>query len=205
MDEENNEQNLQENSVADKVQETAQATKDATNLAKNAASGNYLGAAKDAINLAKNKKIRRKMILNAIMPLLSTILIVILAASLVLGIFNAAGDAIQSALEAITNLFDIEPHKNNGVIQISNEAIDEIIESIENLGISLDDLHLMGDAADYNDPDVEEKNKEALRKYIRQFYEAQMVTQTLYTTPSWYEKLDRRTIWNCFCTKNPRG
>ena len=189
MSGENDGQNPQGQSGADNAQATAQGAKDATNLAKNAASGNYLGAAKDAINLAKNKKFRKRMLINAIMPILSAILIVSIAASLVLGIFNAVGDAVQSVLENITSIFGIEPHKNNGVIEISNDAIDEIIKGIEDLGISLDDLHLMGDAADYTDPDVQEKNKEALRKYIREFYEAQMVTQTIYTTPSWYQKI----------------
>lgn len=188
MSEENNNQGK---GIVDNVQqkgnEISQGVKDGTSLAKNAASGNYLGAAKDAINLAKNKTVRRKVIINGLISIISPILIICLIASLILGIFEGVGDALQSALEGIKEIFTVD-YDNNGIINITDEALDEIIKSIKSTGVSLDDLHLMGDV-DYNNPDIEERNEKALKKYIRQFYEAQVVTQTLYTNPAWYERV----------------
>lgn len=51
----------------------------------------------------------------------------------------------------------------------------------------MDGLKLMGDV-DYSDPDIQKANQEALRKYIRKFYEAQAMTQTLNTNPNWLEE-----------------
>lgn len=193
MDEENNNQEqITEEKSQQTAQETSQGVKDGANLAKNVASGNYLGAAKNAVNLAKNKTARRAMIMHAVLSILTPILFVFIAACIVLGVFNAIGDGIQSVIESIGEFFEVDL-ENDLVIKITDEAIDKMIESIESQGISLDDLHLMGDAADYNDPEVEEKNKEALRKYIREFYEAQAVTQTLYPSPSWYQKFGDKT------------
>ena len=184
--------NNQEQNVQDKVQDAAQGAKDGANLAKNVASGNYLGAAKDALNLAKNKTVRKRIIINIALSILGPIMIVVMIASFVLGIFNAVGDAIQSVFDGLKEFFTID-YENSGIIEITDEAINEMIKSIENMGIDLDDLHLMGDKADYDDPDVEEKNKEALKKYIRKFYEAQAVTQTLYTNPPGYNKIIGKT------------
>lgn len=193
MDEENNNQEqITEEKSQQTAQETNQGAKDGANLAKNVASGNYLGAAKNAVNLAKNKTARRAMIMHTALSILAPILLVFIVACIVLGVFNAVGDGIQSVIESIGEFFEVDL-ENDLVIKITDEAIDKMIESIESQGISLDDLHLMGDAADYNDPEVEEKNKEALRKYIREFYEAQAVTQTLYPSPSWYQKFGDKT------------
>lgn len=167
-----------EQSTADKaketVQDTANAVKDGANLAKNIASQNYLGAVKDAFNLLKNKKVRRHIIISALMPTMITLLIV----CSVFAIFNAIGEAIEEAINAA-----VEWYNNNyeyGVIYYTSEQLDTITESIQNLGIDLDDLNLMGDI-DYeeDDPDREQKEKEALRKYLARFLVAQERLRTL--------------------------
>lgn len=193
MDEENNNQEQNEqDKVQDVAQDTARGVKDGANLAKNAASGNYLGAAKDAVNLAKNKTIRRRIIIKTALSILAPIIFVVIVACVILGVFDAVGDGIQSVIESIGEFFTVDL-SNDLEIKITDEALNAVIASIESMGVSLDDLHLMGDVADYNDPDVEEKNKEALRKYLRQFYEAQAVTKTLYPSPSWYQQIGNKT------------
>lgn len=141
--------------------------------------GNYLGAAKDAINLAKNKTFRKKVIIQSVISALTPIIIV----CFVLGIIMGIGEAILSVVESVGEFFT-PVFSNDLEIKITDEALDAMIASVESMGVSLDDLHLMGEKADYNDPDVVEKNKKALRKYFKQFYEAQAVTQTLYPSPT---------------------
>jgi len=114
---------------------------------------------------------------------------VVLAGALVLGIFDAIGDAIQSVTEAITDFFTLD---EDGAIVISEEQIDAVINSITDLGVDLEDLYLMGDV-DYDDPDIEAANKRALRLYIKKFYEAQAMTQTINTNPNWLEQLQGKT------------
>lgn len=157
--------------------------------------GNYLGAVKNAANVAKNKTFRRKIIIKTAIPILTPILLVVIIASAIFGIFDAVGDRVQSVFDSITDFFDfnLESIDNPLAIEIKPETLDAMIESIESTGVSLDDLHLMGDAADYNDPEVKEKNQEALRKYIKQFYEAQAVTQTLNPNPAFYQNLGDKT------------
>ena len=186
MSEGNNNQNEQDRSIvneensknsADKAAENAEAIKEGiksgVSLAKNAASGNVVGAVKDAVNLLKNKQVRRKLIIAAITP----IIIVILLAGALLSIFGAVADTVQEVIGgvagAIVDFFTVD---DDGAIVVADEQIDEIINSIEELGVSVQDLKLLGD---YDENATEEEKQAALRKYIRQFYEAQAVTETL--------------------------
>jgi len=110
---------------------------------------------------------------------------IIVIGALLLGTFNAIGDAVMQFLEnGLSNVFTVD---GEGVIIINDEQIDALINSITELGVDIDGLKLMGDV-DYTNPDIQEENKKALRTYIRKFYEAQAVTQTLNTMPSWISK-----------------
>lgn len=179
MDEEQNQQQQDTvNKVSTDVNETKNMVKDSASLAKNVGTGNMLGVAKDSFSLLKNKKAIKTLIILLTIP----IIIIVAIASFVFSIFDAIGNTVQGLLDGITDLFVID---NEGAIIISDEQVDKIIDSLLDLGINLDDLKLMGDV-DYTDPDIETKYREALRKYIRKFYEAQVVTQTLYTNPNWF-------------------
>lgn len=185
MDEEsnNNEQNLAEK-TNENIQEAQKAVKDSANLAKNAASGNYLGAIKNGISLLRNKKARRTALIAILIP----IIVVVSLALSIYSIFNTIGDTIQEAIKNIQNLFTVDWDNGNGAIDISDEAIDQIIAAIESTGVDLEDLRLMGDV-DYSTIDKEsDEYKEVLRKYIRKFYEAQVTTETLNTNPGWFEE-----------------
>ena len=171
IQEENN--NVEENSE-NSAKEVAEAVKTGTSLAKNAASGNVLGAAKDAIKLAKNKKLRKKVIINAIMNVLIPFIIIIFLGACILGIFNAVGDAIKGIAEGIGDFFAVD--STDGSIVIDSNQISEIITEIEDLGVSVEDLKLLGD---YTENATEQEKQAALEKYIRKFYEAQAVTETL--------------------------
>lgn len=185
---ENKEQEPKEESTEDKVKDaakdTANAVKDGASLAKNIASQNYIGVVKDALNLLKNKKVRRRILISLFMPIIITIF---LATSL-FTIFNKLGDVVGNVAQNIEDWFS-----NNytyGLIFYTDEQLDEIIKSIEDLNISLKDLHLLGDI-DYeeDDPDREEKEKKALKKYLVKFLIAQEKTRTLNPRPDgeWWD------------------
>lgn len=174
MEEEKNQNTGQElaEKVVQDVQDTSNMVKDGTKLAKDIGTGNVLGIAKDSLNLLKNKKVRRIILAIILIPI---ILVIFLASSLH-SIYRAIVDKGMEILDSIVDFFTITA--DDGSINIDNDQIDAIIEGITGLGVDMDALKLMGDV-DYDNPDVEKRNKEAMRKYIRKFYEAQAVTQTL--------------------------
>lgn len=182
MDEEqNNEQNLVEKTSQD-VQDTANAVKDGANLAKNASTGNVLGAVKSGIKLLKNKKTLKIIIISLLIPIIITIA---LAGSL-FAIFDVIGNTIQDIVNSIANLLTIDD-KWDGSIEISNDDVDKVIEAVENMGFDMNDIWLLGDV-EYKDSDSEEtlkeKQREASRKYIKKFLEAQLVTETPHYEPT---------------------
>lgn len=179
MNEENNGnqyndiEEIEDNSEIEK-KEVEDAINDGTNLAKNVATGNAAGAIKDTAKLAMNKKVRKKIIIHSISKIIIPFSIIIFLAASILGIFNAVGDIVQSIIEGVSDFFNVD--ESDGSINISNDQIDAIIKAIEDLGVSAEDLKLLGD---YTESATEEEKQEALRKYIRKFYEAQVVTETL--------------------------
>ena len=160
------------------AQDMQQIAKSGASLAKNAATGNVVGAAKDALNLAKNKKVRNKMIRHAIIQFAGPFLLILFLAAAIFGIFGAVADTVGEVLggigQAIVDFFTVD--ESDGAIIISDEQIDTIINSIEEQGISTEDLKLLGD---YEENASEAEKQRAVRKYIRKFYEAQALTETL--------------------------
>ena len=65
-----------------------------------------------------------------------------------------------------------------GSIQVANELIDELINTLDSEGIDIAELDLLGEVPEGTAKFSDEYNK-ALRKYVREFYEAQVVTETL--------------------------
>ncbi|MGN1269535.1 MAG: hypothetical protein ACI4UU_01520 [Clostridia bacterium] len=182
MDEEqNNEQSLGEK-VGNDIQDTTNLVKDGTNLAKDIGTGNVLGIAKDSFNLLKNKKFWLILGISISLP----IILIIALASFVHSTYDTIANKVQETTAKITEFYELD--KNTGIITIDDDQIDEIIDAMEEIGIDLDELNLMGDV-DYTDPEIEKENREALRKYVRKFYEAQASTQTVYPKPDWLDKL----------------
>lgn len=156
------------------VQDTANAVKDGANLAKNIASQNYIGAAKDALNLLKNKKVRKVFLISAMMSILTPILL----ASMILAIFTGVGNAIEEAIKKTNEWF--AQNYTYGIIYYTDEQLDSIINSIENLGVSLENLNLMGDVEYDEDEQVREENeRKAFKKYLIKFLLAQEKLRTL--------------------------
>lgn len=189
MDEENknNNQNLEnknnsqvgENKVQqlqDDVKQTTNAVKDGANLAKNASTGNYLGAAKDAAKLLSNKKVRKKIIINGIMNFLAPFILILMLGAILLGIFDAIGGIVSDVVSGVVDFFTID--ESDGSIKIDDEDVDAIINSITDSGVNPADLWLLGDVEEGTKVDSPEY-QEALRTYVRKFYEAQLVTETL--------------------------
>ena len=145
----------------------------AANVAKKFATGNKVGAAVDAAKMMLKKKNIRKIIIHVALQLAIPFLIILLVVSVVLGVLNAAVEAVQGVINAIINFFT---PGDDGAIVIEDEQADEIIASIEELGISAEDLKLLGDKTENA---TEEQQKAELRKYIKKFMQAQAVTETL--------------------------
>lgn len=172
--------------AVDTGKDVADAAKTGADLAKNASTGNVLGVAQDTFRLLSNKTFRRILLIAILLP----IIIIVFLASSVFNIFDKIGDGIQTAANtigsgaqtagnAIAGFFTINV---DGVIEISDEQVDNIIKSITDAGIDLADLKLMGEV-DYTNPNVAERNKRALRQYIKKFYEIQAMTQTINSNP----------------------
>ena len=176
--EEQNKENKTQQDDKLNAQDMEQVAKSGASLAKNAATGNVVGAAKDALNLAKNKKIRNKIIRRTIIQFASPILLIIFLAAAFLGVLGAVADTVGDVLgnigQAIVDFFTVD--STDGAITVTDEQIDTIINSIEEQGISTEDLKLLGD---YDENASEAEKQRAVRKYIRKFYEAQAVTETL--------------------------
>ena len=166
----------QSQSLQEKADQTVDNIKTGTSLAKNAASGNYVGAAKDAIKMLGNKKNRKKMIIQSLISFLSPIIIILLLGAMLLGVFDAVGSAVGDLVSGVVDFFTVDD--SDGSINIKDDDIDEIINSISEMGVNPADLELLGDVEDGVSIDSPEY-QEDLRTYIRKFYEAQLVTETL--------------------------
>ena len=187
MDDENlkEQQNTEEQKVQqeqqEKIDDATNGIKDTTNLVKSAMTANPIGVVKSGANLLKNKSFRRAILKKAILKILKPLLIILLVAAIFLGVFNAVGNVINEllsgasgAVDAIKDFFGI--NNEDGSIEVTDESVDTVLNSISSMGISLQDLHLLGE---YEEEASEEERQEAARIYIRKFFEAQVVTETL--------------------------
>ena len=131
-----------------------------------------IGQVKNAAKKLGAGKAVKKVLLNVVIFLLPIILLGLLFYSVI----SLVADFFSGIAENIADFFSLD---STGGIIITDESIDKIIEAMKNdLNISPEDLNLLGDI-DYNDPNQEEAIKEAERKYIRLFLEAQETTQSI--------------------------
>ena len=161
--------------------EIAEAAKISAKVAASAATGNMAGAAKDTIQYATKQLINKKKIKRTAITIIAILCIFLAIAGFFLGIFDAVGNTVQGIIDGIIGFFTTD--ETDGSIDVSDEQIDQIINAIEDLGVSVEDLKLLGD---YSEEATPEEQEAELKKYIRKFYEAQAVTQTLnyFHTPS---------------------
>ena len=118
--------------------------------------------------------------------LMIPVLLVIVAAALVAGIFELAAEAVKNAVASIGSSSETSSEtssevsvivdETDGSIEITNETLDTILESLYEADINPEDIGLLSDI-EINM--TEEEYQEALRKYLREFYEAQVTTETL--------------------------
>ncbi len=181
------------------LKEVKEVASNSAKLAKNAASGNVLGAAKNAINLLKSEKFRKmlkkQLILIAIKSIIPIIIIIFVAGS-VLSIFNTIKDKMGELIGRIGNFstslwtkitndywIDIDEkvlyEKEDGTKEELTLA-DVYMEELTDLGISIEDLRLLGEV-DYNDEEVlaSEENRKLLQKYLWEFIRADMISQEI--------------------------
>lgn len=178
---------MSDNSLNNKKKELEQVV----NAVKKAKSGNFLGAAKEALKSgALKKKLKRKLIMLALQ-----ILPVILVAIILFSVFVTVRDAMAKLLSSIsTSVSGLWQWMTDDYwidlgekIEYTNEKeetenytlVDKYIKELGNLGVSLKDLKLLGEA-DYSDEDAllaDEDNKALVEKYISEFVRADLITQ----------------------------
>lgn len=172
--------------LAENIQEDKQIAKDGASLAKNVGTGNVAGAVKDGVNLLKNKKVRKKIILYIVAALAS----VIILASLVYAIIGAVAEFFASIGDFFNNLGGTEATagtsyktyelEDDGAIKIPNENIEAILKHFEDMDVDLDSLYLFGEGnVEQGTSEGNENSVEISGKYIKEFLEAQAVTETV--------------------------
>lgn len=180
-EEKNNEQDPAQKAGQD-FKDTVNAVKDGANLAKDISTGNVIGAIKHGISLLKNKQTIKIIIVSTLLPMIVFVAIV----ASYFSIFDAIGNTIQTVVDAVKNFFKINSDSWDGTIEITDDQVDQVIQGIKDLNISLESLKLAGDV-DRNDNDTdeerEEKEKKAARIYVKKFLEAQFVTETPHYEP----------------------
>ncbi len=136
--------------------------------------GNEENKEKAKQQVKQKAKSKVKSIVIANIPTIVIILVVLIIASSVYSIISQVVDTIKNIGQSIINLFKGD---KDGIV-IEEKDIDNIITTVESMGIDYADLGLLGNI-DYSDPDVQQKMLDAKRKYTRMFLEAQIVTQEL--------------------------
>lgn len=119
-------------------------------------------------------KIVKSFLLHALIPFI----LIVIAAALVEGIIEAVAEAVGEAIGSLSNMVQVTVDENDGRIQIPPNEIETILNSIYETGVDPESLGLLGEI-NLSDRGDEKKYNEALKKYIRKFYEAQVATETL--------------------------
>ncbi len=123
----------------------------------------------------KIKKIIGKKIISMLPGAIPAILIFV-AALFILEIFGEVGNVFKEIASSIKDFFTVD--FADGSILVDDDKIDTIINGIYEIGVDPAELKLLGDVEEGKDSNSPEY-QEALRKYIKKFYEAQAVTETL--------------------------
>ena len=189
-------ENETENTGKEAAGDVAQDAKEVAGAAGKWASGDKVGAVKDALKLAGRKikdffnnpmKAIKKYLIMYGIPTIAALLIPILFFAVIFETANAIKEAVVKIAKTVWtwlgNIF------TGDGIKVSNEAVDELINSLSDQGIYLEDLGLAakdGDMTDedYNDDDKDgviseaEKASSKARKYIKKFIIASLITQT---------------------------
>ena len=119
-----------------------------------------------------------KKALKHLLKFLIPVIPILLIAMLFYALISLVVDFFQGLFEDIANFFTI--NLENGAYEIKDEEVDKVLEQLrEQYDLSAEDLGLLGDI-DYENAS-EEEIKEAERKYIKLFLEAQQTTQTINT------------------------
>ena len=124
--------------------------------------------------IKKAMKFIRKLLSKLMIP----IVIIIIAAAWVVGIIEEAVEAVGEAIGSIGEFFQATVNENDGAIEVDTNQVDTIINSLYSSGLDPSDLGLLGDI-DTEGGISDTEYQEALRKYIKEFYEAQVTTETL--------------------------
>lgn len=132
----------------------------------------------DTTKKARKQKIKKKIgkKLISMLPGAIPAILIFVAAIFVLGIFGEVGNVFKEIASSIKDFFTVD--FADGAILIDDDKIDTIINGIYEIGVDPAELKLLGDVEEGKDANSPEY-QEALRKYIKKFYEAQAVTETL--------------------------
>ena len=134
---------------------------------------------KESQGMAKAAKLIVKLIVKGIKQLVAMIMtplgLVIICGAFLLGIIVAAADAVASA-SGSTEMANHVSYAEDGAIQIDDESVDTILNSLYSAGVDPESIGLL---ADLPTGATDEQYQEAMRQYIREYYTAQVTTETI--------------------------
>lgn len=136
---------------------------------------------KSSKNESTAKKIVKKMaksITKILKPILVFLILIIIAGAFLVGIIEKVAETIGEAVSTVGDFFTSTVDENDGRILVEDEQIDVLLNSIYETGVDPESLGLLGEL-NKDGGVTNEEYREALRKYIREFYEAQVMTETL--------------------------
>jgi len=129
----------------------------------------------------KKIKVRAKItavVVTAMLKLLIPLLIILSITSLLAGfVKHLRGEVFKWSAESTEKMEELEVvNTEEGCIDLSNEVMDELIIQLRESGLDVARLRMLGDKKDADQMTDKEIN-EAMRKYIREYYAAELITQ----------------------------
>lgn len=131
---------------------------------------------------ARMKAVMKKMIVGIVMGVvkLLPILIIIATISAVIGGFVKIirGDVFKWGADSTAKLEELQViNTDEGCLDLSNEIIDELIMQLRENGLNVAKLKMLGDDTGELGKMTDKEINEAMRKYIREYYAAELITQ----------------------------
>ena len=195
------EQNVQE--TLQTVEQVGHLAKDTVNVVKDVTVQNWAGVAKDAYNILTNKAIWKALKI-IIIPIIAILLIPAVIGAMLFGVLSAVkdviidlvdkiGDLISNIVQWVTNDYwiDIDEVKEYtdpyGNLK-TGTIVDQYIDQLESLGISLKSLRLVGDVEDYKEALKDPEKAKIVKKYIAEFVRADIITQNFHRRHGHYSE-----------------
>lgn len=188
------EKNLQ--NTVQTAEEVGHLVKDTVNVVKDVGSQNWAGVVKDAYNILTNKAIWKSLKI-IIIPIVAILLIPAVIGAMVFGVLSAVKDVVIDLVNTISNFIsniiqwisndywidinEVKEYTNSSGVTKTGTTVDQYIDELDKLGISLKSLRLLGDSEeDYQKALEDPETEKIVKKYISEFVRADIITQNFH-------------------------